>query len=72
MAAYVYTVFQEYGNILQDYMLAYEKSNHYKKGGQDTLYLLLNGCNVLTHLFKMVLAQTNHPASALTQLRHSI
>ena len=65
-------IFLEYLKIINEYMIHYKKSAKYNNHDKDQSYLFLNGINVLTHIFKMVLHQTNKPMVALENMQRSI
>jgi len=65
-------MFLEYLKIINEYMFHYKKSAKYNNHEKDQAYLFLNGINVLTHIFKMVLHQTNQPIVALENMQCSI
>lgn len=65
-------IFLEYLKIINEYMFHYKKSAKYNNHEKDQSYLFLNGINVLTHIFKLVLHQTNKPIAALENMQSSI
>jgi len=65
-------MFLEYLKIINEYMIHYKKSAKYNNHEKDQSYLFLNGINVLTHIFKLVLHQTNQPIVALENMQYSI
>jgi hypothetical protein len=65
-------IFLEYLKIINEYMFHYKKSAKYNNHEKDQSYLFLNGINVLTHIFKLVLHQTNKPIVALENMQSSI
>ena len=65
-------MFLEYLKIINEYTFHYKKSAKYNNHEKDQSYLFLNGINVLTHIFKLVLHQTNKPIVALENMQSSI
>ena len=58
--------------VIHEYTINYESSAKYKKGDKDNAYLMLNGYNALTHVFKMGISYTRNPYFALKHMNRSI
>jgi hypothetical protein len=67
-----WVIFLDYVKVIHEYTINYESSAKYKKGDKDNAYLMLNGYNALTHVFKMGISYTRNPYFALKHLNRSI
>ena len=65
-------IFLDYVKVIHEYTINYESSAKYKKGDKDNAYLMLNGYNALTHVFKMGISYTRNPYFALKHMNRSI
>ena len=65
-------IFLDYVKVIHEYTINYESSAKYKKGDKDNAYLMLNGYNALTHVFKMGICYTRNPYFALKHMHRSI
>jgi len=65
-------IFLDYVKVINEYTTNYESSAKYKKGDKDNAYLMLNGYNALTHIFKIGISYTRNPYFALKNMHRSI
>ena len=67
-----WTVFTQYLHTHNEYLFNFSQSTKYNKMAPDNIYLLVNGLNVLTHVFKIILEKTTLPALALGNMQKCI
>jgi len=67
-----WTVFTQYLHTHNEYLFNFSQSTKYNKMAPDNIYLLVNGLNVLTHVFKIILEKTKLPALALGNMQKCI
>ena len=67
-----WTVFTQYLHTHNEYLFNFSQSTKYNKMAPDNIYILVNGLNVLTHVFKIILEQTKLPALALGNMQKCI
>jgi len=67
-----WTVFTQYLHTHNEYLTNFSQSTKYNKMAPDNIYLLVNGLNVLTHVFKIILEKTTLPALALGNMQKCI
>ena len=65
-------IFHQYLHIQNEYLSNFSQSTKYIKQAPDSQYLLVNGLNTLTHIFKVILEQTAEPMLALDNMQKAI
>lgn len=65
-------IFHQYLHIQNEYLSNFSQSTKYIKQAPDNQYLLVNGLNTLTHIFKIILEQTAKPMLALDNMQKAI
>jgi hypothetical protein len=65
-------IFHQYLHIQNEYLSNFSQSTKYIKQAPDNQYLLVNGLNTLTHIFKVTLEQTAKPMLALDNMQKAI
>jgi len=65
-------IFHQYLHIQNEYLSNFSQSTKYIKQAPDNQYLLVNGLNTLTHIFKVTLEQTAKPILALDNMQKAI
>ena len=51
----IWDIFRHYVSAMNDYFIRFTATDKFKKGEKDRVYLLINGFNTLTHIFKITL-----------------
>jgi hypothetical protein len=67
-----WTVFTQYLHTHNEYLFNFSQSTKYNKMAPDNIYLLVNGLNTLTHVFKIILEQTSQSRLALGNMQKCI
>lgn len=52
---HIWDIFHHYVSVMNDYLIRFTATAKFKKGEKDRIYLLINGFNTLTHIFKITL-----------------
>ena len=73
MAKSSFSIFQDYTKIIHTYIYHFSQSEKFQKpAASDKLYLLINGFNTLTHVFKIILRSTFDSDWALENMEKSL
>jgi hypothetical protein len=67
-----WAIFPSYVNVMNEYLIHFTKTEKFKKGEDDAIYLLLNGFSTLTHVFKIMLRNTLDEAKAIENCRKAL
>jgi hypothetical protein len=65
-------LFPHYINVINEYLTVFSKSTKFSKPDGDNHYLLINGLNTLTNVFKLTLQQTCDFHMAIENMQKSI
>jgi len=52
---HIWDIFHHYVSVMNDYLIRFTATAKFKKGEKDRIFLLINGFNTLTHIFKITL-----------------
>ena len=60
-------IFPEYVKVMNEYLTHFTASKKYKQRDKDSNYLLMNGFNTLTHVFKIMLNKSNISEASISE-----
>ena len=64
--------FPKYVNVMNEYLTHFSHSNKFMKKDKDSVYLLINGFNIITHIFNFALIYTHNIDLVVSNMRQAI